>query len=191
MASALLLLDLDGTVWDSHPLYASVLAPESGLTEAAIIEQLRTGRNVIEMARRFLGAGETFARRCHGILHTLRLYEGVASTLEILAAADTRLGVITNLPGYLVKPILIDLELVEYFDVLKFAAGKPSGRAIASSIQHSQVNPDSIWYVGDTSSDLLAARSAGISFAWAEWGYASKFPGADRTLRAFPEVLQL
>jgi phosphoglycolate phosphatase-like HAD superfamily hydrolase len=49
-----------------------------------------------------------------------------------------------------------------------------------------------VWYVGDLKSDCTAARNAGISFAWASWGYSSEMPAhASMHLSSFSEVLAI
>jgi hypothetical protein len=46
-------------------------------------------------------------------------------------------------------------------------------------------------YVGDTRTDLDAARAAGLSFAWASYGYGEPVPSAQKVIERFDEVTGL
>ncbi len=49
MAKKAILLDLDGTIWESYSWYARILSEAAGGSIAKLIQQLRAGNSVMSM----------------------------------------------------------------------------------------------------------------------------------------------
>jgi phosphoglycolate phosphatase-like HAD superfamily hydrolase len=193
MAATALLFDLDGTIWDSYPCFVAALHGPLGLTADRTLEILREGSNAIALARECGLSNSRFSRLCRAAIAEIRLYPDARETLENLRGQARPLGIVTNLPGWLIEPILIELKLVQFFDSLIYAARKPGpggiNRALWSLGLHADPN---IFYVGDMLSDAEAATRAAVSFAWASYGYADDCPaGAVASLKTFSDVLSL
>ena len=193
MAATALLFDLDGTIWDSYPCFVAALHGPLGLTADRTLEILREGSNAIALARECGLSNSRFSRLCRAAIAEIRPYPDARETLEKLRAQARPLGIVTNLPGWLIEPILIELKLIQFFDSLIYAARKPGpggiNRALWSLGLHADAN---IFYVGDMPSDAEAATRAAVSFAWASYGYADDCPAdAAASLETFPDVLLL
>lgn len=193
MAPEALLFDLDGTLWDSHPFYGSVLADERDPGGAAVVEELRTGGVIVRIIRERGLARTRFVTLCLEGAARLQLYPGVREGLAELQRWSMPLGVVTNLPGWLVEPILSRIGLARYFAGTAVAARKPQPAGILRVLDVLGVEPDpGVFFVGDSRLDAEAARRAGVSFGWASYGYESVPPEAITVeLREFLEVLEL
>jgi phosphoglycolate phosphatase len=196
MASRVILLDLDGTVWNSYPWYGKLLAT-NGMKPAQLVRDLRSGHSVVAIAQR-LGVSRTqLAKLCISAVEHLELYDGVSTTLVKLGRNGTLLAVVTSLPGWLVDPLLDHTKLASHFRTVVNASNcrayKPSPRPIQQALTALDVAAGAqVLYVGDTANDALAARRAGVRFAWASYGYgATKPDGTDLVLDHFSMVATL
>lgn len=196
MAARALVLDLDGTLWDSYPWLARVVADGDEDAEVAAAAALR---DRVPAARVLRDAGVTasaFKSVCAGA-RDLEPYPGVRETLDELARRGIPLAVVTNLPAWIARPMLDCLGLRGFFgsvvDYGRTRQHKPNPAPITASLADISVEAaDDVWYVGDTDSDAEAASRAGIAFAWASYGYGPTKPaGAASVLDAFAEVLDL
>lgn len=198
MARRTLLLDLDGTLWDSRPLYAEILARVSGGSVAELENKLASGATVVQLAtERGIGRSR-FAREVgHSAAASLRLYDGALRTLNDLSNRATSMGVVTNLPGWLVTPMLQATGIAGYFEAIvtprRGVPAKPRPHGILRALQEMGRTADvHTWLVGDGVADAAAAGAAGVRFAWASYGYETAQPaGVDSVLRSFGDVLRL
>jgi HAD superfamily hydrolase (TIGR01549 family) len=192
MAASPLLFDLDGTLWDSYPCYAAALEAGGFLCRSKALERLRSGGNVVGMARELRVKDSNFAKLCVREMRYLKLYEGVSDGLKMLEARGKRMGIVTNLPRWLVQPILRKLNFERRFDVSIYAAGKPKPTGLLKAAQYFRVNIGEIYYVGDMPYDAEAACHAGLRFAWASYGYSSQQPaGTTLVINSFVELTNL
>ena len=128
---------------------------------------------------------------------SLELYDRVPQTLERLRARKTLLGIVSNLPGWLVVPLLESTGIDKYFAATSTPRpglpAKPKPHGIRRVLQEMEREADAeTWFVGDGATDGEAAQAAGVQFAWASYGYESEPPsGAATVLECFEEVLRL
>ena len=103
----------------------------------------------------------------------------------------------TNLPGWLVSPLLDATGIKKYAAAIATpkagVRAKPQPDGICKVLAEMGRNADSeTWYIGDTTVDAKAAKSAAMRFAWASFGYESAMPpGTDKLLNSFGEILHL
>lgn len=193
MALQAVLLDLDGTVWDSFPWYAQIVAEETGYPRGDLLEELRHGGNIISLTRMQGISPSRFAKLCKLQAENLALFPGVRAGIEGLASQNTPMAAVSNLPRRLAGPMLVGTNLRGFFSETTYAAGKPSPSAILTALGNLGVvpGPDCL-YVGDQRVDAECARRAGISFAWASYGYAVDHPEPSApALSRLDELLQL
>jgi HAD superfamily hydrolase (TIGR01549 family) len=188
-----LLFDLDGTIWDSYPWYARILAEEVGQPEVSILDQLRRGQSIVHLLRAYRVSGSRLTHRAA----ELPLFPGAREALNELDRRGVPKGVVTSLPGRLAEPFLDGLRLSASFLVVVHAGNchalKPDPRPLLAALDRLGIPAaEDIFYVGDMPSDGRAAARAGLAFAWAAYGYGSSRPPEARVvLQNFGEVLSL
>jgi len=104
-----------------------------------------------------------------------RLYPGVKEGLEYLQGAGYRLGCVTNKAERFTVPLLKDLGVYDAFrivvsgDTLPYKKPHPAPLLHAAEFFH--VAPQHSLMVGDSISDVKAARAAGFMIACVPYGY--------------------
>lgn len=190
----LILIDLDGTLVDSVPDLAYCVdemmchlgRPPHG--EMRVREWV--GNGVERLVRRALVGqleGEPpepdFACAYPIFLdlyatHTARrsvLYPGVREGLRELRVRGYRLACVTNKSARFAEPLLRELGIRDHFGLL--VAGdtlpqkKPDPAPLLHAASHFQVRPDAALMVGDSVSDVRAARAAGFAIVCMSYGY--------------------
>ena len=197
MARRTLLFDLDGTLWDSRPWYAEVLARLSEEPVERLKQELESGASVVKLASQCGVSTARFARETRANTTSLSFYEGMPQVLDLLRERDTPIGVVTNLPGWLVRPMLEATGIEGYFDVVvtprRGVPAKPKPHGIGNALRLMGREPDPhTWLVGDGAVDAEAANAARVRFAWASWGYGTDAPPDTGTvLGGLGDVLDL
>ena len=195
VASALI-FDLDGTVWDSHPFYASAVAGSSATRLKRALADLKAAAPAATLLKNG-GVTESAFRSLCTDGRKLALYPGALSTITGLYERETPLGAVTNLPAWMVTPMLachgIDDMLGSIVTYRRHVRRKPWPDQLLLCCSELDVLADAAcFYVGDSDGDCEAAHRAGLSFAWASWGYDDQAPtGSDVTLKRFSEVATL
>ena len=178
MARHAVLVDLDGTVWDSWPFYCRLIESHSDVGHEETRHALAAGQPIARLLRS-AGIGERdFAFGCrHG--QPLQLYDGVHGALQRLQWDGVALGAVTNLPGWIALPMLRVARLDRLFGAVATYGTtirrKPHPEPVLHALARLDVRPSKAsWYAGDTRSDARAASAAGLSFAWARYGYGDR-----------------
>ena len=190
----LVMFDLDGTLIDSVPdLAAAVdrMLVEQGRAPAGI-EKVRdwVGNGARVLVRRALADGlehaavteaateEALARflEIYADCHELTaLYPGVHELLEALSTAAVELAVVTNKPERFVAPLLEQVGLGGYFRWIiggdTLPQQKPDPAALLQVMHLAGVDAGQALFVGDSRSDVLAARAASVPCVAVSYGY--------------------
>lgn len=124
-------------------------------------------------------------------------YPTVVSTLDALTAQGALLAVVTNKNGHLTKGVLGTLNLASHFRSIiagdSAARPKPAADPVHMALSELGVEPSDALFVGDSTTDVEAARAAGTAVVCVEYGYSQGIPaaslGADGTIRQFTELL--
>ncbi len=185
------LFDLDGTLVDSIPDIAACMnrvLRRCGLPAHPLDAYRRlTGNGALELARRATGDRQDLAEEVLSLflreyaLHSTELtapYPGVPELLDALSAGGCRLCVLSNKEDG-------DVQVVvrHCFPALGFAAVrgrrpgvplKPDPSAALAVASALGIGPQAFWYVGDTVTDMLCARHAGMESVAVTWGYGSR-----------------
>ncbi len=197
MAATVVVLDLDGTVWDSRPWYAGTIARLSGVSALQVERELEAGVSVVRAARDRGVSNARLARAAREDGGAVELYDRVVPTLDRLRGRGTPIGIVTNLPDWLVQPLLQSTGVGKYSAAIATPRAeipaKPRPHGIRWVLAEIGREADAgIWFVGDGATDAEAAEAASVRFAWASFGYETEEPyRADKVLARFDELLDL
>lgn len=186
-----ILFDLDGTLIDSSPgILASFqrVLDAGGLRPVVPLESSLIGPPLGETLKRISGiedetalAGliEAFKQDYDnaGFRQTLA-FDGVAEGLERLAAAGSRLFIVTNKRLVPTRKILDALGLAGYFTGVhtrdETAPMSPSKSAVTKRVMALYaITPGNAFFVGDSEEDRQAAEENGLLFVHATYGYGA------------------
>lgn len=190
----MVLVDLDGTLVDSVPDLAFCVdammqrldMPPRGearvrewvgngverLVCRALINQLdgEPDEALFEKALPvFMGLyAENTSKRSH-------LYPGVREGLDYLTGAGYKLGCVTNKAAAFTEPLLKDMGIYDYFSIVVSGDTVPKKKPDPMPLLHAcaffGVDPQDALMVGDSMSDVKAARAAGFQIVCLTYGY--------------------
>ncbi|MBD9441331.1 phosphoglycolate phosphatase [Pseudomonas sp. PDM04] len=200
----LVMFDLDGTLIDSVPDLAAAVdnmllklgRPPAGLE--AVREWVGNGAPVL--VRRALanhidaeGVDEVEAEQALELFngfyeagHELTVvYPGVRDTLKWLNKHGVEMALITNKPERFVAPLLDQMKIGRYF---KWIIGgdtlpqkKPDPAALFFVMKMANIPASQSLFVGDSRSDVLAAKAAGVKCVALSYGYNHGRPIAEES----------
>jgi len=200
LAGAVIVFDLDGTLVDTAPDLVGALnrvlheqkLPQLPLATARVMVG-RGARALIEQG--FAAAGEPLdAERMPALFERFiaiyrdriadesRPYDGVIEALDLLDAAGAKLVVCTNKLTDLSLALLDALGMTSRFAAVVGAdsapAPKPDPRHLRTAIAAAGGRDDCAIMVGDSASDIGAARAAKVPSIVVSFGY-TEIPAAD------------
>ena len=200
LAGSTIAFDLDGTLVDTAPDLVGALNSllhEQGLPPLPLrLARVMVGRGALALIEQgFSAAGapldpaktpQLFDRfivlYLDRIADESRPFEGVEAALDALANAGAVLAVCTNKRTDLSLTLLDTLGLTQRFAVVmgadKVPAAKPDPRHLTATIEAAGGRLDSALMVGDSATDIGAARAAGVTSIVVSFGY-TEIPAAD------------
>jgi phosphoglycolate phosphatase len=103
------------------------------------------------------------------------LYDGVMEALEFLGSTGVKIGCVTNKASEFTLPLLTDLGVIHYFESVlcgdMVERKKPDPQALLLSAEKLGVDPEDALMIGDSMSDVRAARAAGFTIVCMSYGY--------------------
>ena len=208
-----IVFDLDGTIADTaadiqHALNRVLQAAELGQFDVDTVK-IMVGAGPKELVRRALSRlgvateTDTVSRlaaafedeyRQHGNTLTT-LFDDVENCLDQLTDYQIRMGVCSNKPNKLCRPLLSDLGILGYFSAVQgYGSGlpkKPDPQPLLATLKSLGASPERALYIGDSETDVQTARAAGVPVAVVSHGYtvtpASEL-GADWVLTTLAEL---
>ncbi len=191
---ALVLFDLDGTLVDSAPDIAR--AADRALADAGLptrgLDTIRSyvGNGAPRLIQRCISGdldGDADTRLCGRVLSSFfdyysaslhqysTVYPGVTETLQHLHQAGIPLACVTNKPERYIAPLLHALGLANFFRVLvggdTVAQKKPAADPLRYAAEQCGEALDDAVMIGDSVTDIHAARAAGIPVVCVSYGY--------------------
>jgi phosphoglycolate phosphatase len=196
MRKPIICFDLDGTLVDTAPdlldsLNHSLGAGGAPLADATSFRRLvgHGGRVMIERA--YAAGRKTLAAEEHDRLFALfldhygknipgksRPYPGVPEALDRFQRAGYVLAVCTNKTEAFSKSLLRSLDMAHRFAAIcgqdSFAFRKPDPRHLTETIALAGGDVDRALMVGDSVTDIDAAKAAGIPVVAVDFGYTER-----------------
>jgi phosphoglycolate phosphatase len=190
----MILIDVDGTLVDSVPdLHYCVDEMMKALGMPLRGEaKVRTwvGNGVERLTRRALTDSldgepdEALFQKAYPIFLDLytentskrsRLYPGVKEGLDMMARAGYKLGCVTNKAAQFTIPLLKDLGVYDRFAIVvsgdTLPEKKPHPMPLLHAAEFFGVKPEKALMLGDSVSDVKAARAAGFQIVCMSYGY--------------------
>lgn len=190
----LILLDLDGTLVDSVPDLAHGIdemmrqlgRPACGedevrnwvgngverLVRRALIGQLDGEPDEAEFAQAYPLFLDLYDKH-NG--EKSRLYPGVREGLDYLKSTDIHIGCVTNKAEQFTAPLLKALGIYDNFEIIicgdTLPQKKPDPLPLLHAAEHFGIAPAESLMVGDSISDVKAARAAGFGIFCMSYGY--------------------
>lgn len=126
-----------------------------------------------------------------------RVYPGAEACLEALAEHGCCLAVVTNKPEQFTGPLLRQLGLAKYFQLVvggdTLDTKKPDPAPLLHAMETLNGTPDRTVMIGDSAADVSAARTAGLPCVAVTYGYNFGKPaqalGADSVVDSLSELL--
>ena len=104
-----------------------------------------------------------------------KLYPGVREGIDYLKTTGIKLGCITNKDEQFTHPILKDLGLWDDFEIVisgdTLEKKKPDPLPLLHGAKELGANPEKSLMLGDSTSDVKAARAAGFAIICMSYGY--------------------
>lgn len=188
------IVDLDGTM--AHT------APDFQVAVNAVRDELGLPPLSIGLIETFVGKGTAHLVRCalaydlppaevdlhveqaldryHEHYHAINgqyvtLYEGVTEGLNLMQKKGLRLACVTNKPIAFAIPLLQQLSLDHYFEVIyggdSFPSKKPDPYPLLQVCKDFGLDPHRVVAIGDSINDAQAARAAGCWVLNVPYGY--------------------
>lgn len=190
----MILLDLDGTLIDSVPDLAFCVdammerlgRPPRGeaavrnwvgngverLVQRALIGQLDGDPDPADYTRAYPIFVELYRQNTSG---RSVLYPGVREGLDYLTEEGYPLGCVTNKAAQFAEPLLRDIGVRGAFEIVisgdSLPRKKPDPMPLLHAAEHFGVHPRDALMVGDSVSDVKAARAAGFGIVCMTYGY--------------------
>ena len=182
--------DLDGTLLDSAPdladalnqllikykqppLPLDIIRPTLALGTTGI---LSSGFNIDVTHSRFAALRKEFLETYYDcMMNKTTYFDGMIEVLNYLGNHQIPWGIVTNKPGWLAKPLLDHFETAQQYCCLvsgdQLTKRKPDPEPLLYACKTVNVSPSQALYLGDTQSDVQAAKAAGMIATVALYGY--------------------
>jgi phosphoglycolate phosphatase len=194
LAVKMVMIDLDGTLIDSAPDLAACanrMLADLGRPACPVATVMTwIGNGVPRLVKRAL-TGEMWAEPDTALFgQALALFErhyaahvsdlsrpfaGVVAGLAALKGAGFRLACITNKAEAFTLPLLRNLDLYRYFELVlsgdSLPKQKPDPLPLQHACRHFGITPEHGVLIGDSSNDVQAARAAGMPVICVPYGY--------------------
>lgn len=209
-----LLLDLDGTLLDTHEMiyacFERTLGATVGRADCRETWERTMGLPLAEMFGELLREWgleaptpaelvRSYRARLLTMDHWVRPFPGVPEVLEELRAGGVRLAIVTNKQSHMARRHLALHDLERHFEVVvgheHCRRGKPEPEPFLLALRQLGLSPVEAAGIGDSPHDITASRAAGLLAVGAMWGVTDRAAvdaaGPDLVLEAPGELLRL
>ena len=127
----------------------------------------------------------------------LNVYEGIRELIDQLRTQGIKIGVNTNKPDNIAQNVVRNFfhenQISEIVGSQSTFPNKPNPAGTFHLLDHFNVIPENSIYVGDSLSDILTAKNAGMPCIICTWGYGNpkEFTDADYIVDQPSDILKL
>lgn len=111
-------------------------------------------------------------------LYLTKLFDGMEELISTLKQRGIKVAVFSNKPHGAVKDVIDAFFPENTFDVCQGQNGtfplKPAPDGVIKIMEEMGVTKEETIYVGDTSTDMITGKSAGVFTIGCEWGFRTK-----------------
>ena len=213
LGGSTLIFDLDGTMIDTAPDLRHALnhalahedLPSIALDDMRAMVGLGS-RRLIEIGLDSLGrevkpdlvdrlSGIFLEHYADNIAADSRPFDGSVGCVDQARSAGLQVGMCTNKLEYLARLLLTELSLLDRFDSLiggdTVGVSKPEPQPLWEAIERAGGNRDRALMIGDSQTDVNAARAAGVPVVVVSFGYTATPPaelGGDLVIDHFADL---
>jgi phosphoglycolate phosphatase len=190
----MILIDVDGTLVDSVPDLAFCVDEMMRILDMPLRGEAKVrnwvGNGVERLVRRALTDNldgepdQALLERAYPVFLDLYgentskrsvLYPGIREGLDYLKTAGYPLGCVTNKAAQFTEPLLQDLGVAQDFSIIvsgdTLERKKPDPAPLLHAAAFFKVAPEASLMIGDSVSDVTAARAAGFQIVCMSYGY--------------------
>lgn len=183
------IFDVDGTLLDTQWIFYESLSyalQKHGIQPERSLQGLFGGTLTGTLCKLNIPAdhvvGVTWENRFDEMSRNSPFYDGIEETFRQICGRNGRILIATSRNHATADPIWKDSALSPYIDFCvateDTARHKPHPDPLLYAMKQRNLDPEETIYIGDTISDYMAARDAGIAFAAAKWNpEAAELPG--------------
>lgn len=192
-----IIFDLDGVLIDSHNVMEIAFKyafkkyfPEQEPPFDQYKKHLGKGflmiMDELNLPRRLY---QPFYEKSVELLSHIQVIEGIPSLLKILKRNKLYIGIATGKDKNRTWEILKAKGIIQYFDKIicndEVCHGKPHPESIEFHVEYGDLNKRDVLFIGDSTSDILCARNAGVRSIAALWGMGKR----NELLEAVPDYV--
>jgi phosphoglycolate phosphatase len=196
------LFDLDGTIWDSRNCILNSLSEtfaRAGVDAAssAISKELSGFESPVALLRsRGLPLTSFWAVYERHLAEVRLCFESTSYVLATLKKKGLRIGFVTSLKQEFVNKLLARFGLKAFPETVitpsQCRIPKPNPASINLALARLHANPQEAVYIGNQTTDIIAAKRANCWSGLATWGLADEpKPEADFEFEKLDQVLEL
>lgn len=200
-----IVFDLDGTLWDTSDIvvdkWNDVLAKECpslkmtkeimaslmGKNKAQFIDDFFVGVEktvAVELIEEIFALEQQYLRK-----HGGNVYDGVWETLKVLKK-NYKLMIVSNCQAGYLDAFKTCYDADEIFCDYECAGNTGLSKGENIKLVLDRNNVEKAIYVGDTKSDEIAAKQAGLPFVFASYGFGEA-DNFDAVINSFEEIKQI
>lgn len=197
------IFDFDGTIVDSFEYVLGFLAREAGhekLSEeeaakyrSKSMKDIAIGLGIPLWRMPFLYFKGRRIMRAH--MDNLHAFDGILDVIKKLSSDGHQLYIISSNSSRNIKRFLIKNGMTQYFHAVWGGAGLFGKDNLIKQLRRRYKLGGDIWYVGDETTDIRAAKVAKVKIAAVTWGFAGVEELAarepDLLIKSPKELLQL
>jgi HAD superfamily hydrolase (TIGR01549 family) len=156
-----------------------------GMPFENILKKLSIKKNINEIYK-------TYKVESFNHFNKIKLYPGVKKTIPVLKKKNIKLGIVTSKDKKrtekLLKKFKLNIKLI--ISPSKGLKGKPHPDQILKAIKMSAEKSSATVYVGDMFVDYKAAKSSGVSYIHAKYGYGKNNDLYVNSIKKFNDLLK-